>query len=195
MIDTELVEKACPVSDEIKAIDTSWRAYTHKIKSAVFELPFKGKYKAVMNNDSLLIEGYSGKLEINKLIANRNTYLLTKPIICEPFQIYGIWDHKARFSCFTSEPVLGFHYLGIERNGMRSICTGELEYKNPTDLASLEEISARIMESFKVINTGSLGDIFIPDEYARIKEILKSSIPRAEQIQQLLLGDWIKILL
>lgn len=195
MIDTELVEKACPISEEIKTIDMSWRAYMHKTKSAVFELPFKGKYNAVISNDSLLIEGYSGRLEINKLIACRNTYLLTNPITCEPFQIYGVWDHKAHFSCFTSMPILGFHYLGIGSEGITRICTGDLEYKSPTDIDSLKKISARIMESFKVINTGSLGNIIVPDEHEGIKEILEVEATRAEQVEELLLQGLIRPLL
>lgn len=193
MIDVKLIQKAKPMSEEIASIDRSWREHMTKVEAAGFTLPFDGKYNAVIDENAILVEGYCGPLLIDRLTGNENTYLLSRPIRCDPFRVYGVWDKKRLFQYFTSKPVLGFHYLGLERNGVRTICTGDLEYTTPGDIASLQEVCSRMVRSFRVIYIDSLGNIFVPEEHGRIKEILQSRGCRS--VSTLLEEKWIKEIL
>lgn len=195
MIDAVLEKKARPVSPEIISIDDSWREYVEKIRAVLLRMPFQGKYNAVVDDETVLVEGYAGPLVINRLTGGGTTYALVEPIRCDPFRIYGVWDIKGCFDCFTSLPVLGFHYAGTTRNGALRICTGDVDYVNPTDVDSLKEVCTKIAHSFTVIYIGSLGQIVVPKKHGRLKEILQSESTRGNQIAKLLEENLIREIL
>jgi hypothetical protein len=173
VIDVKLVGKAKKKSDVIEAIDFSWRTYVEKVREGVFMVPFKGNYAASVEGDSVLVEGYSGLLVIDKLYHNRKTYKLMEPVRYYPFRIYGVYDSRGRFECFVSRPEIGFHYLGMVGHG-HSICTGEVQYANPGSLELLKEASSKIVGAFRVINMDSLGTVLLPDDYKELKEIFSN---------------------
>ena len=170
MIDTMLIKKAKETSRTISAIDSSWRDFVENLKENIFTLPFKGSYSFLAENDSILVEGYCGLLMINKLYFNHKTYLLKKPIAHDSFRIYGVYDNSGRFSCFIADPEIGFHFLGMNHHG-HAICTGDIEFTSPSSFDLLKEAAAKIMQSFKVINTSSLGKVILPKEYQVIADV------------------------
>lgn len=171
MIDTMLIDKAVEKSSKIEIIDYSWRDYLKTIQKSMFRLPFPGEYKALVDHNNLLVEGYHGHLIIDKLYYDKKTYLLKHPIEEKSFRIYGMYDREARFVNFTARPQIGFHYLGMNSTGNMSICTGDIKYAYPDTLDLLQKACLKIAESFKLINMHSLGKIFISDEYSKLKEI------------------------
>jgi len=83
MIDTIYAQQAKESSPAIRSIDESWRSFVRSLKENIFALPFKGNYNALIEDNAVLIEGYSGLLLIDKLYYNHKTYLLKNP--CEAF--------------------------------------------------------------------------------------------------------------
>jgi len=171
MIDTKLIVKAKQSSKEIETIDSSWRSYVENLRETIFTIPFKGNYSALIEENALLIEGYSGLLLIDRLYHNKKTYLLKTPVKHSPFRIYGLYDSRGRFECFMARPEIGFHYLGLHNQG-HAICTGDIEYHNPDSLGALKEISSKIIDSFRLINVESLGTVLLPNEYSELRSIL-----------------------
>ena len=92
MIDTKLITRAKQSSKEIETIDSSWRGYVENLRETIFTIPFKGNYSALIEENALLIEGYSGLLLIDRLYHNKKTYLLKTPVKHSPFRIYGLYD-------------------------------------------------------------------------------------------------------
>jgi len=171
MIDIELVNKAKKKSGLIEKIDASWREFVASLKENTFSIPFKGEYSSLIKDSSMLVEGYSGLLLIDKLYFNHKMYLLKAPVKYCPFKIYGVYDEKGRFTNFLSEPEIGFHYLGLSNKG-HAICTGEIQYLNPDSLGLLKEAAQKIVKSFRVINLESLGTVILPENYLSLKNIL-----------------------
>ena len=173
MIDTKLIVKARQKSKEIETIDSSWRSYVENLRETIFTIPFKGNYNALIEDNAVLIEGYSGLLLIDKLYYNHKTYLLKTPVKHFPFRIYGVYDSKAWFEHFIARPEIGFHYMGISGHG-HAICTGDIEYPWPDSLNVLKETSSKIINSFRLINMESLGTVLLPDEYSKLKRIFSN---------------------
>lgn len=171
MIDTKLITKAKQKSKEIETIDFSWRGYVENLRETIFTIPFKGNYNALIEDNALLIEGYSGLLLIDKLYYNHKSYLLKTPVKHSPFRIYGLYDSRGRFECFMARPEIGFHYLGLHNQG-HAICTGDIQYSNPDSLGTLREVSSEIIDSFRLINMESLGTVLLPNEYSELRAIL-----------------------
>ena len=171
MIDTKLITKAKQKSKEIETIDTSWRGYVENLRETIFTIPFKGNYNALIEDNAVLIEGYSGLLLIDKLYFNHKTYLLKTPVKHLPFRIYGLYDSRGRFECFMARPEIGVHYLGLHNQG-HAICTGDIHYSNPDSLSILKETSSKIIDSFRLINMESLGTVLLPNDYAELRTIL-----------------------
>ena len=173
MIDTKLITRAKDRSDVIRAIDESWRSFVNDLKENIFRIPFKGNYTALIEDNSLFVEAYSGQLLIDKLYYQKKTYLLSTPVKYHPFKVYGVYDQQGDFEHFSARPEMGFHYLGLTVKG-HAICTGEIEYSNPVSLLSLQETARKIVDSFRLVNLESLGTVLLPDEYARIRDILQN---------------------
>ena len=173
MIDVKLVKKAHAKSDAIERVDLSWRNYVDEVKENIISVPFKGSYSALVEDDSVLVEGYCGLLLIDKLYFGHKTYLLKSPVRYYPFRIFGVYGSTGQFESFTSRPEMGFHYLGMSGQG-HSICTGDVQYVNPDSLELLREVSSKIINAFRVINLESLGTVLLPDEYSRLKSIFSN---------------------
>ena len=173
MIDTKLIVKAKQKSKEIEIIDSSWREYVGNLKQNIFTIPFKGNYSALIEENSILVEGYCGLLVIDKVYFSHKTYLLKNPIRYEPFRIYGVYDSKAWFEHFIARPEIGFHYMGISGHG-HAICTGDIQYPWPDSLNVLKETSSKIINSFRLINMESMGTVLLPDEHRELKEIFSN---------------------
>ena len=173
MIDVELISEAEEKSKVIETIDSSWRSFVTSLKENIFSIPFKGKYQAFIETDSLFIEGYCGLLLIDKLYYKHKTYFLKTPVKYYPFKIYGVYDERGSFTDFVSEPEIGFHYLGLSNKG-HTICTGDIQYLNPESLGLLKEASLKIIKSFRVINLESLGTVILPESYSSLKNILSN---------------------
>jgi len=171
MIDTELVSKAKKKSGLIERIDASWREFVDRLKESTFSIPFKGKYRCLVKDGFMLIEGYSGLLLIDKLYYKHKTYSLKTPVRYYPFKIYGAYDERGSFTDFVSEPEMGFHYLGLSNKG-HSICTGEIQYLNPESLGLLKEACLEIIKSLQVVNLESLGTVLLPESFSSLKNIL-----------------------
>jgi hypothetical protein len=171
MIDVKLVSKAKESSPVISAIDLSWRDYAESLKENIFTLPFKGNYSFIVEESSVLIEGYCGLLVIDRLYCNHKTYLLKTAIKQESFRILGMYDSRGRFDCFVARPEIGFHFMGMNNHG-HSICTGDIEFTAPSSLDSLREISERIIQSFRLINMESLGAVILPKEHEKLKVVI-----------------------
>jgi len=173
MIDTLMINKAKKKSGLIKQIDASWREFVDRLKNSAFSVPFKGEYYCQVKENSMLIEGYSGPLLIDKLYFNHTTYLLKTPVKYYPFKIYGVYDEKGGFENFVSEPEMGFHYLGLSNKG-HTICTGEIQYLNPKSLGLLKEACLKIIKAFRIVNLESLGTVVLPEAYLSLKDILSN---------------------
>lgn len=171
MIDTLLVNKAKKKSGLIERIDVSWREFVTRLKEDIFSIPFKGEYRCLVKDGSMLVEGYCGLLLIDKLYYKHKTYFLKTPVKYYPFKIYGVYDERGSFRNFVSEPEMGFHYIGFSNKG-HSICTGDIQYLNPESLGLLKEACLKIAKSFRVINLESLGTVILPENYSTIKNIL-----------------------
>ena len=124
MIDTELIERAKENSKIIFNIDYSWREYVEKREQYGVRLPFDGDYTCKIKDLWFFVEGYRGEMIIDKVCDGRKTYQIIKPVQVKEFTVYGMFDNTGRFSCFVSEPVVGFHYLGMNGRGVIPICTG-----------------------------------------------------------------------
>lgn len=173
MIDTQLISKAEEKSKVIETIDSSWRSFVSSLKENIFSIPFKGKYQAFVETDSLFIEGFCGLLWIDRLCHKQKTYLLKSPVKYCPFKVYGVYDQRGSFEHFSARPEIGFHYLGLSEKG-HAICTGDIQYLNPDSLGALQETCAKIIKSFRVINLESLGTVLLPDEYSLLKTIISN---------------------
>jgi len=173
MIDVKLIEKAKTKSAVIEEIDASWREFVDRLKENTFCIPFKGEYDCLIKRNSILIEGYSGLLLIDRLYYDHKTYLFKTPVKYYPFKIYGVYDEGGSFRDFVSEPEIGFHYLGLSNNG-HAICAGEIQYLNPESLGLLKEACLKIIKSFRVINLESLGTVLLPERYSSLKNILSN---------------------
>lgn len=173
MIDTLLVNKAKKKSGLIERIDASWREFVTRLKENIFSIPFKGEYRCLIKDGSMLIEGYCGLLLIDKLYYKHKTYFLKSPVKYYPFKIYGAYDERGSFKDFVSEPEIGFHYLGLSNKG-HTICTGDIQYLNPESLGLLKEAALKIIKSFRVINLESLGTVILPESYLTLRNILSN---------------------
>lgn len=173
MIDVKLISEAEEKSKVIENIDSSWRSFVASLKENIFSIPFKGKYQAFIEDDSLFIEGYCGLLWIDRLCYKQQTYLLNNPVKYYPFKVYGVYDQRGSFEHFAARPEIGFHYLGLTQKG-HAICTGDIQYLNPDSLGSLQEACTKIIKSFRVINLESLGTVLLTEEYSLLKSILSN---------------------
>lgn len=174
MIDTQLVAKAKKCSPALIAADSSWRGYVEQIRKNAFHLPFTGNYTLMIKDQQLLIEGYVGQVRIDKLHFCRRTYFLKQPVIYGPFRIFGVYDNQSEFKFFTAQPLIGFHYMGMDSDGIHSICTGDLQWLKPTSLEVLQQESSKIVNAFRLINMESLGQIFLPAGYEKLQEIFSN---------------------
>ncbi len=195
MIDIKLVNKAKKKSKAIEIIDNSWREHVKKLKESIYKLPFQGVYNALIENDAILVEGYCGLLLIGKLYYKRKTYIIKSPVKQDPFRIYGGYNKKGGFEHFVARPEIGFHYMGMGNYG-HTICTGDIEYTNPSSLESLKEVSLKIIDSFRLINMESLGTVILPDSYAELKKIFSNKDePGEKKFEKLLSGQLIEEIL
>lgn len=173
MIDIKLINQAQRTSEVIEIIDLSWRNYVRNLKEDVFTIPFKGNYNALIEENSVFVEGYCGLLLIDKVYFDHKTYFLKNPVKHHPFRIYGVYNNRGHFESFASRPEIGFHYSGMSGQG-HPICTGDIEYLSPGSFDSLKEISLKIINSFRLINMDSLGTVILPDNYARLRTIFSN---------------------
>ncbi|MDP3052421.1 MAG: hypothetical protein Q8N22_00500 [bacterium] len=171
MIDTKLIDRAKEKSKVIAEIDSSWRKFVGLLKENTFAVPFKADYAALVKDGCFLVEGYSGPLFVDKLCCKGKAYQLKKPVAYYPFRIYGVYDSGRNFQRFVAAPEMGFHYLGLSNEG-HGICTGDIQYVNPDSLPALKEVCLKIARAFRVINLESLGTVFLPEEYASLRNIL-----------------------
>lgn len=192
MIDTKLITKAKGKSKVIERIDLSWREFVSSLKENTLAVPYKGEYPAQVKGSAVLVEAYCGLLLIDKLYFNQKTYLLKMPIKYYPFRIFGVYGQKGEFEHFTSDPEIGFHYLGMSQEG-HAICTGDIQYINPDSLDLLKEAAGKIINSFRVINLESLGTVLLPEAYSKLKEILSNKeADSKKKLAQLLDEDLIE---
>jgi len=195
MIDTQLINKAKNCSPTILAVDHSWREYVDQIRKDICTLPFKGNYSLLLKDGFVLVEGYSGTLRIGKLYHAKKTYSLKRPVVYDTFRVYGVYDHAGRFIQFSAQPPYGFHYLGMNGSGY-AICTGDLKIEEPKSIETLKKETARIVESFNIINMQSLGKVFLPDGYEELKAIFNNENDRSEtKVEQLIKNNLIQELL
>ena len=115
-----------------------------------------------------------GELLTDRVADGTTTYLLTKPLRCQGYRVYAYYTKTGQFQGFTTRPVVGFHYTDLNKDGDRRLCTGNVEYTNPTTIDGVREICNRIMQSRRVIYVGSLGSCFAPYGYKRLQDILKN---------------------
>lgn len=188
MIDLKLTNQAQRKSEIIEIIDSSWRNYVKNLEDAIFTIPFKGNYNALIEDNHMLIEGYCGLLLIDKVCFDHKTYLLKNHVKHDPFRIYGVYNNRGHFESFVSRPEIGFHYSGMSGQG-HPICTGDIEYLSPGSFDSLKEISSRIINSFRLINMDSLGTVILPDNYARLKNIFSNQQEDAKAKFEKLLAE------
>jgi len=195
MIDTQLVSKAKNCSSTILAVDHSWREYVDQLRKDICTLPFKGNYSLLLKDGYVLVEGYYGTLRIAKLYYAKKTYSLKQPVVYDAFRVYGVYDHAGRFIQFTAQPTYGFHYLGMNGSGY-AICTGDLRTEEPKSIETLKQETARIVESFNIINMESLGKVFLPDGYEELKSIFCKEDKRSgTKVDQLIKNNLIQELL
>lgn len=173
MVDTKLIKQAKEKSEVIETIDSSWHDYVENLKEHIFTIPFKGSYNALIEDNSVLVEGYCGELLIDKLYYSHKTYILKNPVRHYPFRIYGVYESRGGFECFVARPEIGFHYLGMGHQG-HPICTGYIQYSNPDSLDLLKEVSLKIIDSFRLINMESLGTVLLPENYVELKNIFSN---------------------
>ncbi len=200
MIDTQLISEAEKCSEAVMAVDASWREYIDKyaedLRKNVLNLPFRGDVCLSLKGEHVLIEGYVGELRIDRLYSRGKTYILKQPITHDPFKVYGVYDNSAKFRYFTAEPLIGFHYLGMDGEHIRPICTGDLKCSEPKSFEGLQQETARIVEAFKIINMESLGGVFLPDDNKKLKEIFENKDSPSEiKVNQLLEKEMIEKLL
>ena len=180
-IDEGLIKRAESPSEVITQIDTSWRNYAESLSESINHLPFPGVYNAKVTEDDILVEGYNGQLVINKVYGGGKTYALTKSIVEYPFRIYGRYDKKGTFEDFAAEPGVGAHFIGGSFDKSRTICSGELIYQSHHSIEELEKICKKIVESMKLINLESLGEIILPNSHRRLRKCLKAKELTAEK--------------
>lgn len=174
MIDTKLIKQAPENPIEIQVIDKSWRDYVDSIKENIFRIPFKGNYNALIKDDYIFIEGYCGLLLIDKVYYSHKSYLLKNQVKHYPFRIYGMYDKRGWFEGFVAQPEIGFHYMGMTAEQGHTICTGDIEYPKIDSIDALKEVSLKIIHSFRLINMESLGAVFLPDDYPKLKSIFSN---------------------
>ena len=167
MIDIELVKKARFTNKIITEIDSSWRIFCKQQIENSIQLPFEDTYNAIIKEDFILIEGYSGLLSIEKILDKKQLYKIKNPLLYTPYKIYGLYNKKAEFMGFTTDPLFGFHYNG-EHFGIKLLCTGDLEFKKPTSKKELMEVSYELIKSFKIINMNSMGTTYFPSDIPEI---------------------------
>ena len=161
MIDTILVNRAKSINPIVIEIDNSWRTYFNKTKENTVSIPFKDNYNAIIKENFILVEGYSGLLSIEKIYLKPRMYKIITPLRYYPYKIYGIFDKGGNFNGLTSEPLFGFHYNSSHFAGIL-ICTGDLKFNDPKTKEELSKICNDLIAVFKIINLNSLGDIKIP---------------------------------
>lgn len=169
-IDVKLVEKAKPTNRIIEEIDFSWREYIKRDKQNIVKLPFKDTYNAIIKDEIILVEGYSGLLSIEKIFDGKDMYKIISPLRYFPYKIYGIFDKGGDFAGFTTDPLFGFHYHG-EHLGGRTLCLGDLQFENPTSIEELELVCKEIIKLFRIVNMQSLGSMYFPDRYKQFKNL------------------------
>jgi len=195
-IDQKLIKQAEGSSPAIAQIDISWKTYVRKVKENIFKLPFPGNYNARIINNYILIEGYNGPLLTDRVCDDSRTYILCNPIRCQDFRVFGFYNKSGQFQDFCSDPTIGAHYLSIIKDiGVRHMCVGDLEYKEPASFEMLQEVCKRIVESKRVIYLGSLGSVFLPDDMAVLKDILTNGNNTGFKIEQLLENELIEKIL
>ena len=161
MIDTILVNRAKSINPIVIEVDNSWKTYFNKTKENTVSLPFKDNYNAIIKEDFILVEGYSGLLSIEKIYLKPTMYKIITPLRYYPYKIYGIFDKYGEFAGLTSEPLFGVHYNGSNFGGVL-ICTGDLKFNKPKTKKELEKICLDLISAFKLINLDSLGDCRFP---------------------------------
>jgi len=171
MIDTKLIGRAKEKSKVIAEIDSSWRRFVASLKENTFVFPFQGEYSSLVKESSVLVEGYCGTLQTDRIYYNHKTYLLKTPVKCCSFKIYGAYSKRGSFERFFSIPEMGFHYLGMSGEA-HAICTGYIQYANPDSLVALKEVCLKIISSLRLINLESLGTVILPEEHACLRNIL-----------------------
>ncbi len=191
MIDAKLIDRAKEKSRVIAEIDSSWRKFVNILRENTFAVPFKADYAALVKDNSVLVEGYSGLLLVDKLCYKNKIYQLKVPVTYYPFKVYGAYDSRGSFQRFVAVPEIGFHYLGLSNEG-HAICTGDIQYVNPDSLASLKEVCLKIAKAFRVINLESLGTVILPEEYASLGNILSDKNTDSKtKLEKLLSGNLI----
>jgi hypothetical protein len=187
MIDMVMIERAKSSSIIISDIDYSWRNYINSQEKYQFRLPFEGEYLCKIKNNTIHIEGHRGKLLIDKVCDGENTYLFTEPIKCADFAVFGVFCNTGEFRYFTSEPVIGFHYLGMNPDGSQDICTGDIRYDNAkiNSIEIVKDLCGKIFHSFSVCNLCSLGHIVLPKTYSLLEDILLADLDTREKVSSL----------
>lgn len=176
MIDQMLVEKAHYSSQIIREIEYSWARHVQNMEKYTFKMPFEGMYNCKVNKRLVFVEGWRGTLVIDKVSDRRKTYWLINPIVCKDFTIYAIFDSNGEHKSFMANPVIGFHYLGLELEGYRKICTGDLEFNGLTNLEAVQKACLEIRKSFSICNLCSVGDVFLPKTPAERNRLLKEIV-------------------
>lgn len=177
MIDVEMVKAAAIPSKAITAVDQSWREHVKRLKDSIVRLPFPGEYTAIIGTTYTLIEGYSGPLLVDRVADGRTTYLLKKPLRVEDYHVYAYYTKTGRFQGFVTRPVVGFHYVELNSDGDRKLCTGSLDYTAPTTIEAVHETCQCIIDSLRVIYLGSLGTVLVPYGYKGLKKAAKTKNP------------------
>lgn len=173
MIDTGMIAAAAAPSEIIAAVERSWRRHVTHLKASIVRLPFPGEYTAIIGTTYTLIEGYAGPLLIDRVADGKTTHLLKRPLRVKDYRIFAYYKKTGQFQGFTTRPVVGFHYVDMNQDGDRKLCTGNLEYTPPNSIETVREICQQIIHSLHVIYLGSLGSIFLPYGYKGLKDAIK----------------------
>jgi hypothetical protein len=172
MIDTFLINRAKPISEIIESIDDSWEKYMKTLNAEAVCVPFDETYYCRIKAKRVYVKGYEAEYSIDKIFGDDKLYHIKKPIVRKEFAIVGVFDNTGKLAYFISEPVIGFHYLGMNGAGDIPICTGELRCPKIETLAQLKAVCKEIHNSLRVCNLYSLGDTHLPAEFDSLRGII-----------------------
>lgn len=175
MIDEVYREKTSKKSVISSNIDNAYLYYINQLNSELFTLPYSNTTeldcKVNFNVKYVLVEGFRGKLIINKLSYNKELYTINEPLICEEYIIYGKFNFNGDFIEFNAKPLFGLH-----QHDTGDICVGVLQYDYKAlckDINMLRITSELIFDMLSTVNMNSMLESRFPEQYIDIGKMIK----------------------
>lgn len=161
--DVVLYERAIDTRKIFSTIDNSWKKRLREVEKKNVEFPFNPKttkFQCEIVADRIVVFGMKGDLVINKVVWNKDLFLMDVPVKVKNFLLVGIFDLKGKLLHFGTRNKLGFHIMGIGSTGYRSICVGEFKrkFKSGDNFDVFMEDIKRVFKLLSFIYPGSLAN-------------------------------------